>query len=127
MAGSAAGRYQENMLPAIQVFRNPCMKTRNITLRLPADLLKKAEVYASENDTTSNALVKELLAEKLTGSAQTEAAIRRFLAITDGGPFSKAISSSVAKSCIRGKFTIVFRRFLKDAVPKLPKNSKHLY
>jgi len=65
------------------------MKTRNITLRLPADLLKKAEVYASENDTTINALVKELLARKLTGSARTEAAIRRFLAITDGGPLFK--------------------------------------
>ena len=99
MAGSAltAGRYQENTLHVIQVFRNPCMKTKKITLRLPADLLKKAEVYVPENDTTISALVKELLARKLTGSARTEAAIRRFLAITDGGPLFKAISSSVAK------------------------------
>ena len=44
---------------------------------------------ASENDTTINALVKELLAQKLTGSARTEAAIRRFLAITDEGPLFK--------------------------------------
>ena len=103
------------------------MKTRKITLRLPADLLKKAEVYVPENDTTISALVKELLARKLTGSARTEEPLDASWLLLTEAPFSKAISSSVAKSCIRGKFTTVFRRFLKDAVPKLPNNSKHLY
>jgi plasmid stability protein len=41
------------------------VQNRNITFSLPADLIKQAKVYAAEHDTTVNALVRELLQEKL--------------------------------------------------------------
>ena len=36
------------------------------TFTLPADLLQQAKVFAAEHDTTVNALVRELLQEKLS-------------------------------------------------------------
>ena len=63
------------------------MVARNITFSLPADLLKKAKVYAAEHDTTVNALVRELLREKLEGEKRARAAARQLVAIADRGPY----------------------------------------
>lgn len=63
------------------------MGTRNITFHLPEDLLRKAKVYAAQHDTSVNALVKELLEEKLSRQARVRAAAERLLAIAEKGPY----------------------------------------
>ena len=64
------------------------METRNITFSLPADLIRKAKVYAAEHDTTINTLVRELLAEALSRESRARAATARLLAIANRGPYS---------------------------------------
>jgi len=63
--------------------------TRNITFNLPADLIKQAKIYAAEQDTTVNALVKNLLVEKISGDEGTKTAGRRLLKLARTGPSSK--------------------------------------
>lgn len=41
------------------------MPTRNITLALPADLIRRAKVYAAAHDTSISAMVAELLGERV--------------------------------------------------------------
>jgi len=64
------------------------VETRNITLSLPADLLKKAKVYAAEHDTTVNAIVRELLQEKVAEESRAHLAVKRLLEIAGRGPYS---------------------------------------
>ena len=64
------------------------MVKRNITLSLPADLIRQAKVYAAEHDTTVNALVRELLLEKLSPDERASAAGRRILEMARRGPSS---------------------------------------
>lgn len=45
------------------------MSSRNITLSLPAEVIRKAKVLAAQRDTSVSALVKELL-ESLTGEVE---------------------------------------------------------
>jgi hypothetical protein len=69
--------------------------SRNITFKLPQDLLIKAKVYAAQHDTTVNRLVRELLEEKLTSDDTVQAAARRILEIADAGPYFSAELSSI--------------------------------
>lgn len=62
------------------------MESRNITFNLPKDLLRAARIYAADHDTTVNAVVRELLEEKLTADARSQAAARRLLSIAARGP-----------------------------------------
>ncbi|HEX5226462.1 MAG TPA: hypothetical protein VFW44_02075 [Bryobacteraceae bacterium] len=71
------------------------MPTRNITFKLPSDLLTKAKVYAAQHDTTVNGMVRELLEEKLNFDEEARAAARRILAIADEGPYFTADLSSI--------------------------------
>jgi len=64
------------------------VETRNITFSLPTDLIKKAKIYAVEHDTTVNAMVRELLQEKVTQETKAQAAVRRLLEVASRGPFS---------------------------------------
>jgi plasmid stability protein len=64
------------------------MANRNITLNLPADLIRDAKVYAAQHDTTVNALVRELLKEKVSGEDRALAAAKRILKIARCGPNS---------------------------------------
>lgn len=73
------------------------METRNITLSLPSDLIKKAKVYAAEHDTTINAVVRELLQDKVAGESKAQAAVRKLLEIADRGPFSDFDPSSISR------------------------------
>ena len=66
------------------------MAARNITFKLPSELLTKAKVYAAQNDTTVNSLVRELLEEKLSSNDKIRAAGRRILAIAKAGPYFSA-------------------------------------
>lgn len=63
-------------------------RTRNITFNLPADLIHRAKVYAAEQDTTINTLVRNLLQEALSGENRARAAAARFLEIAERGPHS---------------------------------------
>src|SRR3954452_25574691 len=77
---------------AIGVFTPLCatldyVATRNITFHLPDDLLRDAKVYAAQHDTSVNALVKELLEEKLGKQARYRAATLRILELAKQGPY----------------------------------------
>jgi plasmid stability protein len=62
------------------------VESRNITFHLPADLIRQAKVYAAEHDTTVNALVRELLQEKLSSEERARAAAQRLLELAERGP-----------------------------------------
>jgi hypothetical protein len=53
---------------------------RNITLALPADLLREAKILAAEQDTSISALVARLLRELVTRNRRFHAARGRALA-----------------------------------------------
>ena len=63
------------------------MENRNITFSLPADLVRRAKIYAAEHDTTINAVVRELLNEALTRSSIARAAADRLLVLAEHGPY----------------------------------------
>ena len=63
------------------------MSTRNITLSLPTDLVRRAKVYAAEHDTTINALVRKLLQENLSRESLAREAAERLLVLADLGPY----------------------------------------
>lgn len=71
------------------------MAARNITFKLPTELLTKAKVYAAQHDTTVNSLVRELLEEKLSSNEEMRAAVDRILVIADQGPYFTADLSSI--------------------------------
>lgn len=70
------------------------MENRNITLSLPSDLLREAKVFAAGHDTTVNALVRELLEDKLNREARSRAAADRLLEIAGRGPYFRADPAS---------------------------------
>ena len=63
---------------------------RNITLRLPSELVRLAKIYAAEHETSINSLVHDLLQEKLTAEGRSRAAAARLLALADAGPYFAA-------------------------------------
>jgi plasmid stability protein len=71
--------------------------TRNLTLNLPVDLIRQAKVYAAEHDTTVNALVRELLEEKVTAEARSRVAADRFLQLAARGPWSPVDPASIRR------------------------------
>jgi plasmid stability protein len=73
------------------------MPTRNLTLSLPTDLIRKAKVYAAEHDTTINAVVRELLREKLTPDDRMQAAGKRLLARAHAGPWFTIDPGSISR------------------------------
>lgn len=73
------------------------MDVRNITLSLPADLVRLAKVYAAEHDTSINSIVRELLQEKLTREGRIRAAADRLLALADRGPYFTADPGSIRR------------------------------
>ena len=64
------------------------METRNITISLPVELVRAARIFAAERDTTLNALLREMLEEKLNQEGRTRAAIARMLEAAEHGPWS---------------------------------------
>ena len=73
------------------------MVSRNITFSLPPDLLREAKIYAAEHDTTLNALVRELLREKVSGRARARRAAERILELADRGPHSPVDPGSIRR------------------------------
>jgi plasmid stability protein len=64
-------------------------QVKNLTLRLPADLIRKSKVYAAQRDTSINTIVKELLEQVVSGEDKVRAAGARILAIARRGPGSR--------------------------------------
>lgn len=77
---------------------------RNITFSLPAELVKHAKIYAAEHDTTVNALVRELLEQKLKEEDRAIAAAKRLLALADRGPFSTVDPGSISRDEIHERW-----------------------
>ena len=73
------------------------METRNITFSLPAELIRKAKVYAAEHDTTINTIVRELLQEALTPGRRARKAADRLLALAKRGPYSKGDPGAIKR------------------------------
>jgi plasmid stability protein len=57
-----------------------CLELR---FNLPADLIRRAKVYAAEHDTSINTVVRDLLENALSSDDNALAAARRFLAIAE--------------------------------------------
>ncbi len=73
------------------------MATRNITLSLPAELVKQAKIYAAQHDTSINAIVRELLEERVSEEARVRAAVRRLLEIAERGPYFTTDPGSIRR------------------------------
>jgi plasmid stability protein len=63
------------------------MGTRNITLSLPDDLIRKAKVHAARRNSSVNALVRKLLEAALSDERLTRAPADELLAIAARGPY----------------------------------------
>ena len=63
------------------------MERRRITITLPAELVRAARIFAAERDTTLNALLREMLQDRLNREG-VRAAVERMLNISQNGPCS---------------------------------------
>lgn len=70
---------------------------RNVTFKLPADLMRQAKVYAAEHDTTLNAMVRKLLQEKISAESRAKAAADQFLQLAANGPYSPVNPGSIPR------------------------------
>ena len=70
------------------------MELRNITFSLPVSLLRKAKLYAAQHDTTVNAMVRDLLDQKISGEDRQRNAAELLLKIAREGPSSSVDPSS---------------------------------
>jgi plasmid stability protein len=73
------------------------METRNITLSLPTELIRKAKVYAAEHETSVNALVRELLQNALESDSRARTAAERLLALANEGPYFAGDPGSISR------------------------------
>ena len=73
------------------------MEHRNLTLSLPADLVRQAKVYAAEHDTSINAFVRELLQETLMREGRARAGAERLLALAEDGPYFTGDPGSIRR------------------------------
>jgi plasmid stability protein len=80
------------------------VESSEIILRLPADLVEQAKVYADEHHTTVDALVRDLLQETLSPQLEEElsrerarAAVERLIALAGRGPFSTIDPGSIRR------------------------------
>jgi hypothetical protein len=73
------------------------VETRNLTLHLPKELVRKAKVYAAQHDTSINSLVKELLEEKVSSEDKVLAAGKRILESSKRGPHSSVDISALRR------------------------------
>lgn len=76
------------------------VKTRNLTLNLPADLIRQAKVCAAQRDTTINAFVRQLLEEALSEESRRRLAVRRVLDLAKRGPHSNVDPGSIRREQI---------------------------
>ena len=70
---------------------------RNLTLKLPVPLIRKAKVYAAEHETSINALVEQLLEEAVSRPDRIAAATERILEIARRGPHFQTDPGSIRR------------------------------
>jgi plasmid stability protein len=75
-------------------------KTKNLTLHLPADLIRRAKVYAAQNDTTINSVVRELLEQRVSREDRMRLAADRILSIADQGPLTSEDPGRISRDAI---------------------------
>lgn len=61
--------------------------SRNLTISLPVELIRRAKVYAAHRDTSLNALVKQSLERVLDEENRYNKAVERLLAKSKDGLF----------------------------------------
>lgn len=76
------------------------VQCRNITLSLPAELIRRAKIYAVQHDTTVNALVKDLLQETLSRKSRTRLAAEQLLGLAEQGLTFSADLSTIRRQDI---------------------------
>ena len=73
------------------------MATRNITLNLPTELIRRVKIHAAEHDTTVNGFVRQLLYDALSTQGRTREAAERLLALADQGLCFSADLKSIGR------------------------------
>jgi plasmid stability protein len=73
------------------------MGSRNVTLHLPVDLIRRAKVHAAEHDTTIHTLVRDLLEDALSRESRAGTAAERLLALAEGGPYFTTDPGSIQR------------------------------
>jgi plasmid stability protein len=73
------------------------VETRNITFSLPSELVRQAKVYAAQHDTTVNALIRDLLQEKISREERIRSAADRLLDLASRGPYFTVDPRSVSR------------------------------
>ena len=77
------------MIPVARVqYYTDYVENRNVTISLPAELVRAARMFAAERDTTLNALLREMLQDRLNKEGRMRSAVERMLDIADHGPWS---------------------------------------
>ena len=76
------------------------METGNLTLHLPADLIRRVKVYAAQNDTTINSAVKELLEQRVSREDRMRLAADRIQAVADEGPLTSEDPGGISREAI---------------------------
>lgn len=79
------------------------MAGQNITISLPPELVHSARIFAAERDTSLNALLREMLEERLSKEGKTRAAVERMLDIAENGPWSNVDPGSVDRDELYGR------------------------
>ena len=71
--------------------------TKNLTLHLPADLIRRTKVYAAQRDTSINGVVRELLEQIVSSEDRYRAAADRLLELADQGPYTTVDPGSIRR------------------------------
>jgi hypothetical protein len=85
----------------------------NLTLDLPADLLRQAEAYAAQHETTVAALVQKLLERTVnveTDLERSRAALKRLQEIAHEGPLFEGDPASIKREDLYRNFDHIFRK-----------------
>ena len=72
----------------------------NLTLHLPAGLIRRAKVYAAQHGTTMDSVVKELLERKVFREDRMSMAADRILAVADAGPLTSEDPGGISRETI---------------------------
>jgi plasmid stability protein len=80
------------------------LNSRNLTLHLPADLIRQAKVYAAERDTSINTLVREFLEQTVSSQDRMRAAGARILEIARRGLHSSVDPASIRRDEIHERW-----------------------
>lgn len=72
-------------------------RAKNLTLHLPADLIRRVRVYAAQRDTSINSVVKELLEKTVAGEDKARTAADRILEVAKRGPWSAVDPGSISR------------------------------